>query len=110
MKITTKDSRDIKVVTLEGELDTITSPEARSQFSLLQEQGVQKILLDLAKLDFITSSGLRVLLATAQELKEAGGELRVCNLNATVREVFDISGFNTLLMVFENDAKAMSGF
>ena len=71
---------------------------------------MKKVLLDLEKLDFITSAGLRVLLATSQELKEVGGELRVCNLNELVQEVFDISGFNTLLMVFDNEAKAMAGF
>jgi anti-anti-sigma factor len=76
----------------------------------LRGQGVKKILLDLTNLDFISSAGLRVLLATAQELKEDGGDLRVCSLNREVKEVFDISGFSTLLMVFDNEAKALSGF
>jgi anti-anti-sigma factor len=110
VKIITRDANEIKVVVLEGELDTLTAPEAKDQLNQLRGQGVKKILLDLEKLDFITSAGLRILLATAQELKEVGGELRVCNLNETVQEVFDISGFNTLLMVFDNEAKAMAGF
>ena len=110
MKIITRDENEIKVVLLEGELDTPSAPEAKDQLDRLRGEGVKKILLDLQKLDFITSAGLRVLLATAQELKEVGGELRVCNLNETVQEVFDISGFNTLLMVFDNEAKAITGF
>lgn len=110
MKITTRDEKEIKVVLLEGELDTINAPEAKDRLNQLRGAGVKKILLDLQKLDFITSAGLRILLATAQELKEVGGELRVCNLNETVQEVFDISGFNTLLMVFESEARAMAGF
>jgi len=109
MEITTRDMNDVKVVQIEGELDTSSSPDAQKQLDQLREQGVKKILLDLAKLDFISSAGLRVLLATAQEMKAAGGNLRVCNLNETVKEVFDISGFSTLLMVFDNEAKALSG-
>ena len=109
MEITTRDTDDIKVVMLEGELDTLAAPEAKRQLNQLREQGVKKIVLNLEKLEFISSSGLRVLLATAQGLKEAGGELRVCKLNETVQEVFDISGFSTLLLVFDNEAKAMAG-
>ena len=110
MEITTRDVNEVKVVQIEGELDTGSSPDAQNQLDQLRGQGVKKILLDLTNLDFISSAGLRVLLATAQELKENGGDLRVCSLNREVKEVFDISGFSTLLMVFDNEAKALSGF
>jgi anti-anti-sigma factor len=50
------------------------------------------------------------LLATAQELKQDGGDLRVCSLNESVKEVFDLSGFSTLLMVMDDEVKALSGF
>ena len=110
MEITTRDVNEVKVVQIEGELDTGSSPDAQNQLDQLRGQGVKKILLDLTKLDFISSAGLRVLLATVQELKEDGGDLRVCSLNREVREVFDVSGFSTLLMVFDNEAKALTGF
>lgn len=110
MNITTRDVNEVKVVAVEGELDFDTSQEAEKQLTQLRESGVKKMLLDLEKLEFISSAGLRVLLATAQEIKAEGGDLRVCNLNETVKEVFDISGFSTLLMCFDNEAKAMVGF
>lgn len=110
MNITIRDISDIKVAQLEGELDTITAPEAETAFNRLMEQDVNKILVNFEKLDFIASSGLRILLATAQRLKSDGGELRVCSLNETVQEVFDISGFSTLLSVFENEKKALNTF
>lgn len=110
MEITTKDVNDVKVVQIEGELDTGSSPEVQSHLDQLREQGAKKILLDMTKLDFISSAGLRVLLSTAQELKGDGGELRLCNLNETVKEVFDISGFSTLLMVLETEDSALSNF
>jgi anti-anti-sigma factor len=98
------------VVQIKGELDTGSSPEAHKQLDRMREQGAKKILLDMAELDFISSAGLRVLLATAQELKQNGGDLRVCSLNESVKEVFNISGFRTLLMVLENETEALSGF
>jgi anti-anti-sigma factor len=110
MKIHTKDQNDVKIVLLEGELDTNTSPQAEAHLNELRANGIQKILLNFEKLEFISSAGLRVLLATAQTLKKDGGELRVCNLNPEVKEVFDISGFSTLLMVFENEAEGLSDF
>jgi anti-sigma B factor antagonist len=110
VKITTKDDNEVKVVGFDGELDTNSAPEAESQLKQFMEQGVKKILLNFEKLDFISSSGLRILLATGQQLKGAGGQLKVCSLNETVQEVFDISGFSTLLDVFENEADALSGF
>lgn len=109
MKIQTRDENDIKVVSLEGEMDTNTSPEVLSKLDDLRNSGVKKILLNLEKLDFISSAGLRVLLATAQQLKATGGDFRVCKLNKETREVFDISGFSTLLMVFDDEAKGLSG-
>ena len=110
MNITTRDVNDVKVVAIEGELDLDSSAEAEKQLTQMREDGIKKMLLDLEKLEFISSAGLRVMLATAQELKAAGGDLRVCNLNETVKEVFEVSGFNTLLMVLDNEAKALAGF
>ena len=109
MEIKTRDENDIKVIYLEGEMDTNTSPEVLSELDNLRNNGVKKMLLNLEKLDFISSAGLRVLLATAQQLKASGGDFRVCQLNKEIKEVFDISGFSTLLMVFDNDAKGISG-
>ena len=110
MKIETRDENGIKIVLIEGEMDTNTSPEAESHLNELRASGSLKLLLNFEKLDFISSAGLRVLLATAQTLKSDGGEMRVCNLNPDVKEVFDISGFSTLLQVYETEGLALSGF
>ena len=91
-------------------IKTINQKNPYTELNRLMQQGIKKILLNFENLDFIASSGLRILLATAQRLKGDGGELRVCSLNETVQEVFDISGFSTLLSVFENEKKALDTF
>ena len=110
MKIETRESQGIQIVAFEGNLDTNTSPEAESKINELIDAGNQKLLVNFEQLNFISSAGLRVLLATVKKLNASGGELRVCSLNATVQEVFDISGFVTILSVKSTEEEALLSF
>lgn len=110
MDIATKDSGHIKIVYIPGQLDTNTSPQTQAQLDLLINDGATRILINLEDLNYISSAGLRVLLATAKQLKNADGELRICCLNEMAQEVFDISGFNNILNVFNTEEEALQGF
>ena len=110
MNISTREVDTVTVVHFEGNLDTNTAPEAEQRFNDLITGGANKILVDFGALDYISSAGLRVLLATAKKLGAGGGKLRIHGLNETVREVFDMSGFSTILQVFEGEDEAMAGF
>ena len=110
MNISTREEGDVTIIGVEGNLDTNTAPEAQQHLDGLQDDGVLKILVDFATLDYISSAGLRVLLATAKRLGASGGSLRICGLNETVNEVFEISGFSVILNVFGDEAEALEGF
>jgi anti-sigma B factor antagonist len=110
MNICTRDSGQVRIVDLVGNLDTNTSPQAEAEISRLTGEGTTKIVANLEKLDYISSSGLRVLLATTKKLRGSSGDLRICNLNEMVQEVFDISGFSTILSVFATETDALEGF
>lgn len=110
MQITVTETDDIRIASLEGDLDTATSPEALEILSGVVEQGSAKILLDLEQMNYISSAGLRVLLMLARQTGAAGGELRICGLNDMAREVFDISGFSSILAVFPNRSDALDKF
>ena len=110
MKIETRESQGIQIVSFEGNLDTNTSPEAESKINEFIDAGKQKLLVNFEQLNFISSAGLRVLLATVKKLNVSGGDLRICSLNATVQEVFDISGFVTILSVKSTEEEALSSF
>ena len=107
MDITIRDEGDIKVVMLNGKLDTNTTPAAESEINALIEAGASKLLINFEQLSYISSSGLRLLLATAKRLKVEGGDLQVCSLNEMATEVFEISGFSTILKVFPNEQAAL---
>lgn len=84
-------------LTLEGRLDTGTSPllEAELKQSITD---VSCLVLDLAAVEYISSAGLRVLLS-AQKVMNRQGEMLVRNVNASVMEVFEITGFTDILTI-----------
>ncbi len=110
MQISVKTTNEVKVLAFEGRLDSQTSPDAQQQLTRLIEEGETKILVNLEKVDYISSAGLRVLLVIAKQLKTTDGELRICSLNEVVKEVFDISGFDMILPISASESDALEGF
>lgn len=110
MQFTATSSEGVTVIKIEGNLDTQTSPAAQEELERIVEDGARKLLIDFADLAYISSAGLRVLLATAKKLTTEQGEMRMCNMNDVVKEVFEVSGFSTIFKVFPTDTEAMSGF
>jgi len=107
MEITVRDEGDVKVVMLQGKLDTNTTPATESEINALLDAGASKLVINFEQLDYISSTGLRLLLATAKRLKGSGGDLKVCSLNEMASEVFEISGFSSILNVFATEQDAL---
>lgn len=82
-------------VALEGRLDTTTAPELENELKA-SLGGITTLTLDLAKLDYISSAGLRVLLSAHKTMMKQGG-MKVVNANEMVMEVFDVTGFADIL-------------
>jgi len=110
MQMTINDENDITVIAFSGNLETNTAPDAEEEINALIEKGAKKILINFENLGYISSSGLRLLLMTGKQLQSREGSLRICNMNITVKEVFDMSGFGVLFNIFETESEAMSGF
>ena len=83
-------------VTISGNIDTVTAPELDSK---LQENisGIKDLVLDFAAVDYISSAGLRVILMTNQLMEDVDGNMTVKNVNEDVRDVFEMTGFDSLL-------------
>ncbi len=108
MDISTRTQEDVTLIAFAGSLDTNTSLEAQQALDGIVEGGGQKIVVDFTTLDYISSAGLRVLLATAKRLNGVGGALHMFGLNETVEEVFEISGFSTIFKVFSDETAALA--
>ena len=83
-------------VEIEGRLDTSTAPQLEGELADLA--GVKKLVMDFVKLEYISSAGLRVLLAT-QKRMNAQGEMVITHVNETIMEVFEITGFSDILTI-----------
>ena len=83
-------------VVISGNIDTVTAPELDSQ---LQENitDVKDLILDFAAVDYISSAGLRVILMANQQMEDVDGNMTVKNVNEDVRDVFEMTGFDSLL-------------
>jgi anti-sigma B factor antagonist len=110
MDIEAREVDGVQVVDISGKLNTGTSPEAEEYLNELIDEGASKIVLNLEKLDFMSSTGLRVVLSTGKKVAAAGGKLVVCELNPTVREIFKMSGFSTMFDVYDSEEEALQGF
>ena len=84
-------------VALEGRLDTLSSPELDT-FLKKYYPVISELILDLEKLDYVSSSGLRVIL-TAHKKMEDHGKLLIRNVNKLVKEVFSVTGFSGILNI-----------
>ena len=83
---------------LEGRLDTTTAPELEAELSKLGEE-VNEVHFDFEKLEYISSAGLRVLLAEQKLMNKIGGSMDLKNVNPDIMEVFDITGFTDILTI-----------
>ena len=110
LSIESKDSETITEVHFSGNMDTNTAPGAQGELNALIEAGKIQLVINFEALNFISSAGLRVLLATAKRLKRENGGMAICHLNETVQEVFDISGFISIFNVFQSQEEAANFF
>ena len=92
----TKNGNELTVA-LTGRLDTTTASQLEAE---LKESlsGVEKLVLDFAALEYLSSAGLRVLLA-AQKIMNKQGEMIVKNVNETIAEIFEVTGFSDILTI-----------
>jgi len=101
---------DVSVVILEGEINMTNVTQMKSAILEILNAGGTKILIDFEKVAFIDSSGLAVLMDTANRLREAKGQLRVCNVNRKIFGIFEITKIHQMMNVRENREKALKDF
>ena len=84
-------------VAIVGRLDTTTAPQLEAEFKQ-SINGIEKLVLDFAALEYLSSAGLRVLLS-AQKVMNKQGEMIIKNVNGTINEIFEVTGFIDILTI-----------
>ena len=99
MTITPQTVGNATVVPLQGQINSANAAGVEVKLLDVVDRGARLLVLDFAALDYISSAGLRLVLVLAKRLAQDGGRLVLCAMQPHVREVFDISGFLSILDV-----------
>ena len=97
MTINRKENNGAYIYEIEGRIDTLTAPELESDIKGVADKA-ESLLLDFAKVEYISSAGLRVLLFAHKTMAKKGG-LKVVNVGEDIMEIFDVTGFSDILSI-----------
>ena len=99
MEITEARERGVVVVAPVGRIDSTTSDRLEQHLLTLVAAGERRIVVDFAGVEYISSAGLRVMLALAKKMKDARGLVALCGMGEPVKMVFSLAGFLPLFAV-----------
>ena len=106
MDIRTEMMENGAVVRPAGRIDTAAAPALEQELNRIINEGTRKIVLDFSGVPYISSGGLRVLLATAKKLRLDGDSFALCSLNPDVARILTLAGFTTIFSIFPTEAEA----
>lgn len=111
MKIEENILNDVSSIKLEGRFDANTSDAVEKFIREKIEKGCSQFVLNMENVSFISSAGLRVVIIIAKELRnEHQGDLHIAVLQPSVKRVFEISGLNNILKIFDDEQTATEAF
>lgn len=110
MEISITKEKNVSIVSVKGRLDAISSPEFSEKMVELMKNGEKAFIIDFGGLDYISSAGLRSILAATKSLKEKNGHLAICALKDVVKEVFEVSGFSAIIPIRDSVDSALTEF
>ena len=87
------------VVSPAGRIDSTTSDRLEQHLSKLVAGGERRVVVDFSRVEYISSAGLRVMLALAKRMKDARGAVALCGMGDPVRQVFELAGFLPLFAI-----------
>jgi anti-sigma B factor antagonist len=110
MEIRVDEHEPVKIVVVSGSLDALTSADFSSFMSGQFERGQSQLVVDLSEVDYMSSAGLRAILAALKEARQLAGDLHLAAAQAGVEKVLKISGFMSILKYYPSVAEALTSF
>ena len=111
MEIKTKQLKRVDVVEVQGRVDSNNASQLEDAFKAITGEHRFRIVVDMQKLEYISSRGLRALITVRHETRRWNrGDLRLCNMPARIKEVFDLAGLVPLFKIYDNAVDAVGSF
>ena len=98
LNIRTEEDGNEVTIYVEGKMDTNSSPQLTEEVSR-HIGSAEKLILDIEKLEYVSSAGLRVFVMADQQILEKGGELNVRNVPSSIMDIFEMTGFDGMLTI-----------
>lgn len=109
IQVDTEDS-DCAVIHLDGAVDAHTAPQFEQAVQTVIDEGQHNIIVDCEKLSYISSAGLGVFMGFIEEVRDEGGDIKICGLTEKVKQPFEILGFDALFDFCADAAGAKEKF
>jgi anti-anti-sigma factor len=110
MELTENKTEKCIIIGISGRLDTINYSILEKRLMELIDQNVSRILVNCSRMDYVSSSGLRILLMALKRITMVKGKFVLCSLQENIREIFEISGFTTIFEIYPNEEEALRVF
>jgi anti-sigma B factor antagonist len=110
MEINIRELDKIVVLDINGEIDLYNAPEIKSKISDLMESAKNDIIINLEKVSYIDSSGIGVLISSLSNLKKTGGSLKIINVFASVRKVFELTKLTSFFDIYDSEEEALNSY
>ena len=110
MKLDISTIGDVTTVALKGRIDATVAPDIEQELLSLISSGSCRLVTVLSEVTFISSAGLRSLVAALKQAKREKGDLRLAEMGAKVKEVFEITGLSTIFNIYPSAEEAVRSF
>lgn len=110
MEIIQEKNDGVIILQLKGRFDAGTSSDLENGIIPLIADGLKGMAIDFSQLDYINSSGLRIVLMAAKKISKVGGKMVLFSMKDHIKEVFDMTGFSSIIPVVQSRNEALKGF
>jgi anti-sigma B factor antagonist len=110
MEINRREVGDIVVFDINGEIDLYNAPEIKEKIKDELNKNKVNVIINLDRVSYIDSSGIGVLISSLSNLKKIGGALKLINVYASVRKVFELTKLTSFFDIYDNESDAISAF
>jgi anti-anti-sigma factor len=110
MEIRFSEENEVTVVSIAGSVDGMTADAFLNTVSERVRAGNTRLVADFSSVSYTSSAGLRALLATTKEARSRGGDFRIAAVHPDVLRVLELSGFTTILKLFDDVAAAVASY
>jgi anti-sigma B factor antagonist len=109
LQLETRQEGDVAVIAAAGEVDVFTAPGLDSEITAQLADGRTRLVVDLSEVSFLDSTGLGVLVKGLKGAREAGGTLHLVVTSERIRKIFDITGLDAAMPLFDTAEDAVAG-